>query len=254
VGFKQRIEQISKKKKTDIVVALDFPFQNPQNRGILLTKAQNVLDAVHPYMCAVKINHHLVLPLGTFDGVQNLVKQAHEFGLQAIIDCKANDIGNTNQIIAEYYFAAGFDALIANPFIGWEEGLEPIFKVAQEKDRGVILLTYMSHRGAAEGYGQPIIDPETGKQTPQYLWFAKKALSWKADGAVVGATVPEKIREVHEVLGEEVPIYSPGVGAQGGDVNAVREAGARYIIVGREITQVHNPAEAAKRMAGNANL
>jgi orotidine-5'-phosphate decarboxylase len=42
------------------------------------------------------------------------------------MDCKVNDIGSTNQVIAEYY-TAGFDALIANPFVGWEEGLELIF-------------------------------------------------------------------------------------------------------------------------------
>ena len=250
--FKQRIEETTRSKKTDIVHALDFPYQDPQNRSVLLTKAQAVLDAVHPYVCAVKINHHLVLPLGTFDGVQALVNQAHQRGLQAIIDCKANDIGNTNQVIAEYYFAAGFDALIANPFVGWEEGLKPIFEIARKQDRGVILLTYMSHKGAAEGYGQIVIDPETNKKTPQYLQFAKKALSWGADGAVVGATVPEKIREIKKILGDAVPIYSPGVGAQGGAASAARRAGARYLIVGREITQAENPAVAAKVLAKTA--
>jgi orotidine-5'-phosphate decarboxylase len=247
--FKQRIEETARKKKTDIVLALDFPFQNPQTRNTLLTKAQAMLNAVHPYVCAVKINHHLVLPLGTFDGVQTLITQAHERGLQAIIDCKANDIGNTNQVIAEYYFAAGFDALIANPFVGWDEGLKPIFEIAHRQDRGVILLTYMSHKSAAEGYGQTIVDPDTSRRTKQYLLFAKKALSWNADGAVVGATFPEKIREIHAVLGKAVPIYSPGVGAQGGTPDAAHNAGARYLIVGREIAQSQNPADAARKIA-----
>jgi orotidine-5'-phosphate decarboxylase len=141
------------------------------------------------------------------------------------MDCKANDIGNTNQIIAEYYFAAGFDALIANPFVGWEEGLQPIFAVAKKQQRGIILLAYMSHKGAAEGYGQTLIDPETGNPTAQYISFAKKALKWNADGAVVGATLPNKIREIREVLGEAVSIYSPGVGAQGGAAETARKAG-----------------------------
>ena len=44
-------------------------------------KASQVLDAVHPYVCAVKFNHHLVLPLGVFDGVERLVEKAHEDGL-----------------------------------------------------------------------------------------------------------------------------------------------------------------------------
>jgi len=247
--FKKRIEEAARSQKTDIVLALDFPYQNPQNRNVLLTKAQVVLEAVHSYVCALKINHHLVLPLGTFDGVQTLVDRAHDQGLQAIIDCKANDIGNTNQTIAEYYFAAGFDALIANPFVGWEEGLRPIFAVAGQQNRGVILLTYMSHRGAAEGYGQTVVDPQTGKPVAQYLAFAQKVLEWKADGAVVGATTPEKIREIHAILGDRVPIYSPGVGAQGGKLETARKAGARYLIVGREITMANDPTVAAKRMA-----
>jgi orotidine-5'-phosphate decarboxylase len=247
--FKKRIEEASLKNKTDIVLALDFPYQNPEDRKTLLAKAETILDAVKLHVCAVKINHHLVLPLGVFDGIQTLVNRAHQHGLQAIIDCKVNDIGNTNQVIAEYYFEAGFDALIANPFVGWTEGLQPIFKVAHEKDRGVILLTYMSHKAAAEGYGQTVTNPEIGKPTPQYVAFAQKALTWKADGAVVGATVPDKIKEIHGLLGEEVPIYSPGVGSQGGSAKAARDAGARYLIVGREITQANDPAKTSRKLA-----
>ena len=249
VTFKAKMEETSTKKQSSIILALDFPYQNPAEPQKLLVKAQNLLSMVSPYICAVKINHHLVLPLGTFHGVQTLVNQAHEAGLQAIMDCKVNDIGATNQVIAEYYYAAGFDALIANPFIGWEEGLKPIFDVAQRLQRGVILLTYMSHKGAAEGYGQTIIDPETHAETKQYLAFARKALKYDADGAVVGATVPEKIREIHQVLGETVPIYSPGVGAQGGAAATAMKAGARYLIVGREITQSQNPAVEAEKLS-----
>lgn len=241
------MEKKAKEKESNIVLAFDFPFENPKNRKALSLKAEHVLDAVHPYICAVKFNHHLVLPLGTFDGVEKLVRKAHDAGLMTIMDCKANDIGATNQVIAEYYYAAGFDVLIANPFIGWEEGLNPIFDVAGRLGRGVILLVYMSHKAAAEGYGQTIIETESGAKTFQYLSFARKALKYGADGAVVGATYPEKIREVHEILGERVPIYSPGIGAQGATVRPAIEAGARYLIVGREITLAENPAEKAKK-------
>jgi orotidine-5'-phosphate decarboxylase len=249
LSFRTKIEEIAKSKESSIVLALDFPFQSPENRRSLLAKAQDVLEAVHPYVCAVKINHHLVLPLGTFDGVQNLIKMIHEKGLLAIMDCKVNDIGTTNQVIAEYYYDAGFDALIANPFIGWEEGLKPIFDTARKLQRGVILLAYMSHKGAKEGYGQTIFDMETGAKTLQYISFTKKALKWDADGVVVGATYPEKIREIHEILRENVPIYSPGIGAQGGAAETALKAGARYLIVGREITLVQNPAAIAKKLA-----
>ena len=213
----------------------------------VLVKAQKILKAVHPYICAVKINHHLVLPLGTFDGVQQLVEQIRGQGLLAIMDAKVNDIGATNQVIAEYYYAAGFDALIANPFIGWEEGLKPLFEVSQRLGRGMILLCYMSHKGASEGYGQTIIDSETGEKTLQYVSFAKKALKYGADGVVVGATYPQKITEIKQIVGEKVPIYSPGVGAQGGAAETALKAGASYLIVGREITLADDPAQAAKQ-------
>jgi orotidine-5'-phosphate decarboxylase len=248
VSFRLKIEQTAKNENSNIVLALDFPFEKPENRKNLFSKAEQVLEATHPYICAVKFNHHLILPLGTFDGVQKLVKKVHDLGLVAIMDCKVNDIGATNQVIAEYYYKAGFDALIANPFIGWEEGLQPIFDVAHKLHRGVILLVYMSHKAATEGYGQTIIDAETGGKILQYVAFARKTLKCGADGAVVGATYPEKIKEVHAILDDKVPIFSPGIGAQGGEIIATLKAGARYLIVGRSITGAANPADAAKQI------
>jgi orotidine-5'-phosphate decarboxylase len=246
MSFNAKMQEAAKSKNSRIVLALDFPFEAAENRNIVLIKAQKILKAVHPYVCAVKINHHLTLPLGTFDGVQALVEQIRGQGMLAIMDAKVNDIGATNQVIAEYYYSAGFDALIANPFVGWEEGLKPLFGVSKRLNRGVILLTYMSHKGASEGYGQTIIDPETGEKTLQYISFAKKALMWGADGVVVGATVPEKIAEVKRILGEKVAIYSPGVGAQGGGAETAIKAGANYLIVGREITNSDDPAQTAR--------
>jgi orotidine-5'-phosphate decarboxylase len=247
VSFKLKMHESAKSKNSKIILALDFPYEAPENSEKILSNARCVLKVVHPYICAIKINHHLTLPLGTFDGVQQLVEQIHRQGLLAIMDAKVNDIGNTNQVIAEYYYAAGFDALIANPFVGWDEGLKPMFDVSKRLGRGVILLCYMSHKGAIEGYGQTIIDKETGKSIPQYVAFANKASNWGADGVVVGATVPDKIREVKNILGENVAIYSPGVGTQGGAAETAVEAGSNYLIVGREIISASDPALVAKR-------
>lgn len=246
--FKEKIKQASKTSNSRIILALDFPFQESNSRQELTVKAETLLEQVYPYVCAVKFNNHLVLPLGLFDGVKQLVEKVHSKGLPAIMDAKVNDIGATNQVITEYFYAAGFDAIIANPFIGWEDGLKPIFEVAHRLNRGVILLTYMSHKGASEGYGQTVIDPDTGSAIPQYMVFAKKDVTYEADGAVVGATVPEKIKEIHQVLGEKVPIYSPGVGTQGGNAEVAVKAGTSYLIVAREIVSADNPAEAARRL------
>jgi len=239
------MESSEKKVKSNIILALDLPPGKPSR---LLSRSIKILNSVHPYLCALKLNRQAVLPLGLFDGVQKIVDRAHDLGLPTIMDAKINDIGNTNRAIAEYYYKAGFDAVIASPFVGWEEGLQPVFEVAEQMKRGVIILVYMSHKAASEGYGQTVQDPKTGKLHPQYMVFAAKALEWKADGAIVGATYPEKIREVHAVLKDKVHIYSPGVGAQGGDIEAAVKAGARYFIVGRTIVLAEDPAETAERM------
>ncbi len=234
----------AKENRSNLILALDLPLSLEPRQ--LLSRSINLLEEVHSYICAVKINRHLVLPLGLFNGIQRIVSLAHDLGLPIIMDCKINDIGDTNRVIAEFYYNAGFDAVIANPFVGWDEGLQPVFEVAKRKRRGVILLVYMSHKGALEGYGQKIMDSKTGKLISQYLVFAEKALFWNADGAVVGATFPEKIEAVYSVLKERVPIYSPGVGVQGGNIEAAVAAGARYLIVGRSITLAEEPAKTAK--------
>lgn len=233
----------SRRNKGPIVLALDYTFSDNQK---LLSKSIETLKTVVPYICCVKINRQLVLPLSLYDGVKKIVDTAHHLGLPAIMDCKINDVGSTNREIAYHYFKAGFDAVIASPFIGWEGGLRPVFELAQEMKRGVILLVYMSHEGAVEGYGQRVIDSKTGKERMQYLVFAEKALAWGADGVVVGATYPEKIKEVKDILGESVPIYSPGVGAQGGDAKVALHYGSTFLIVGRSIIESKDPASAAQ--------
>jgi len=249
LSFRLKMSRSAKKTDSNIVLALDLPSDQPQS---LLSRSIQILKETHSHVCAVKINRQLVLPLGLFNGIQKILSITQDLELPVIMDCKINDVGHTNRIIAEYYYKAGFDAVIANPFVGWEQGLQPVFEVAEQMRRGVILLVYMSHKAAGEGYGQMIQSPKTGQLSSQYLAFAEKALSWKADGAVVGATYPEKIREVYKILRENVPIYSPGVGVQGGRVEAAIKAGARYLIVGRTITLSENPAETAKRISDAA--
>lgn len=246
--FKSKMKDIAQKIDSKIVLALDFPFNGLDDQTRLFEKAKKIIEDVYPYICAVKINHHLVLPLGTFHGVKKLIEIIHEKNLLVIMDCKANDIGATNKVIAEYYFSAGFDAIIANPFVGWDEGLKPIFEVAEKMHRGVILLVYMSHKGAKEGYGQLVYNEGKDEKVAQYISFARKALKWGADGVVVGATVPEKIKEIHEILGDKIPIFSPGVGVQGGKAISALNAGSSYLIVGRSITLAENPKNTAKAL------
>ena len=209
--------------------------------------AIRIINETAEYAVAYKINRHLVLPVGLFDGMPKIIDTIHDNGLTAIMDCKINDIGNTNTQIARYYLDAGFDAIIANPFVGWEGGLDSVFETARNKQKGVITLCYMSHPAASEGYGLQIALDEKGKNLePMYETFAKRARKWDADGVIVGATYPDIIREVKKILGDEVPIISPGVGAQGASARDAIDAGSSYIIAARSIVNADDPASAAK--------
>lgn len=236
--FQTYIRQSVERHNSRIVLALDPVEADPD---ILFQNSLHAIQSLAPYLCAIKMNRHLILPLGLGPKISLLIQTAHQANLPVIMDCKVNDIGNTNQVITRQYSQAGFDALTANPFVGWVDGLQPVFSLMRELGRGVILLVYMSHQSTTEGYGQQVFDESTNSVRFQYEIFAEKARKWKADGAVVGATFPEKIAEVSHILGEDVPIFAPGIGTQGGRIAAAAHAGANYFIIGRSILFSQDP-------------
>lgn len=228
-----------KKGASRIIWAYDPKFEEQDP----FTKFKKTFDDVKEYIAAIKFNRQLILPYGLKNNkIQEIIKLIKDEGIPLIMDAKINDIGYTNEVIARNYYSAGFDALICNPFIG-EEGLEPIIKVAKEFSTDVILLVYMSHRTANFGYGRKIFfseleQKEIGKETGFYYeLFSHLVNKLDVCGTIVGATYPEKVKEIRTLLKSDKLIFSPGVGAQGGDANAVRQAGIDYAIVGRAITE-----------------
>ena len=63
------------------------------------------------------MNFHIILPLSASE-ILRINKLAHSFGLQSIADIKLNDIETTNAVAVDHLIKMGFDAVIANPFIG----------------------------------------------------------------------------------------------------------------------------------------
>ena len=238
--FRQRILDSSERSRSRVVLALDF--SDPYQRR--LAHAEEVLGATRDRIAAVKVNHHLLLPYG-LQGLQGIVRLCKERSLPLIADLKMNDIEPTNLNVVDSLLSYGFDAVIANPFVGREEGLGKVVERIHSEGGGIIFLVYMSHQGSDEGYSLVLKGGE-----PMYRLFAKRARDWGADGVVVSAKAPEKIAETRELVGKQCLIFSPGVGAQGGDLNAGAASGADFLIVGRSITEAIDPGKALSDLVG----
>lgn len=208
----------------------------------LVQDAKQLIRDTSDYICAVKFNFHLIAPLSLQDlrSINDLISDYH---LPSIADIKLNDIDNTNRVATEYFWKAGFSAVIVNPFVGYEGALDVVLTRAKELGKGIIVLVYMSHRGAQEGYGLVLKDGRT-----LFDLFLDRATQWRADGIIVGSTRPEKIHAARARVGEEIKIFSPGSGAQGGDPLKSLEAGSDYLIIGRSIVESENPKEEANRL------
>ena len=133
-----------------------------------------------------------------------------------ILDAKRGDIGSTAmQYAVEAFERHAADAVTLNPYLG-RDSLQPFLDRA---DRGAVILCRTSNPGAAD-----LQDLAMADGRPLYQHVAETvARDWNGNGnclLVVGATWPEQLREVRAIVGD-VPFLVPGVGAQGGDVEAV---------------------------------
>jgi len=241
VSFRDRIQAAAIRNRTRTILALDLEDHDPSR---LMRKSREVLEAAKDCICAVKINRQLVLGLGLKTVADSILKPATDLSLPAIMDAKLNDVGHTNEFMARTYFDAGFDAVIASPTAGWENGLDSVFEIARSGNKGVLLLTYMSNPGAEAFYSLRARNGDGGEK-PVFEIMTRLAMEWEAQGVVVGATQPKIISRVRQLVGPTMPIYSPGVGAQGGKPGEAVDAGATYLIVGRAIYASPDPKTAA---------
>ncbi|MDE1763000.1 MAG: orotidine 5'-phosphate decarboxylase [Thaumarchaeota archaeon] len=241
-GFRKRIERISSVKGR-IILANDLDDTNVDK---LEKKTIFNIKRLGKYLCAVKLNFHVMLPLGE-KSLSKINQLAHREGLQTIADMKLNDIGNTNMIAIKRLWKCGFDAVIANPIMG-PENLRELVSTAHSDEHGVIALVHMSHPGAKLGYGLAVRDPATKKIQKLHNLFLKWSYSSNVDGIVVGATVPDIISYTKKAVRGRCDIYSPGVGTQGGDARKSLQAGSRYLIVGRTILNSKNQILEAEKL------
>ncbi|KQZ56320.1 MULTISPECIES: orotidine-5'-phosphate decarboxylase [unclassified Lysobacter] len=194
-----------------------FPAAFAADPDAVFSFCRDIADATAQYACAFKPQIAHFAALGAEDALARLIAHIHAVhpGVPVILDSKRGDIGSTAQHYAsEAFDRYGADAVTANPYLG-RDSVQPFLDRAE---RGVIVLCRTSNPGAGD-LQDLVVDGR-----PLYQHVAHKvAHEWNAHGncaLVVGATWPEQLREVRAIVGE-VPFLVPGVGAQGGDVEAV---------------------------------
>ena len=239
--FKTRLSQISK-SNGKVILANDY---NSSEKNLQRKTIQNI-KKLNPYLCAIKLNFHLLLPLSSKEIIK-INKTAHDYGLQTIADIKLNDIGNTNRVTTEHLWNLGFDAVIANPIMGLDS-LKNLVKSSHKEKNGVITLCHMSAPEARLSYDMEI---KLGKKQQLYQLFLNWALTAKVDGIVVGATFPKIIQYCSKQAGKNLSIFSPGVGTQGGNASEVISSGTDYLIVGRTILNAKTVLTKAQKLLSN---
>lgn len=165
-----------------------------------------------------------------------------------ICDCKRADTGNTNQGYVDSLFDwFGFDAITLHPYLG-QEALQPFLDRA---DKGSIILCRTSNPGAGEFQDLEI------KGKPLWQIVAEKVFyDWNKNNnclLVVGATYPKEMQKIRDIVGE-MTFLVPGIGAQGGEIKEVMEAGPNKEGLGliinssRGIIFAEDPKEEAKKL------
>jgi len=206
---------------TELVLALDVTGKDD---------AVRIAGSCAPHLDAIKLGYPLVLASGL-----SVARELAPLGLPLIADFKVADIPNTNRLIAEQVFAAGFSGIICHGFPGSDAAAACIGS-AHDHGGACYLVAEMSHPGAEEFFSGGV--PER---------IAALAVRLGADGIIAPATRPERVRVLRGIVGD-LAIYSPGVGAQGGDASLLAGL-VDGIIVGRQIYEAPDPAAAAAKFA-----
>ncbi len=228
--------------------ALEFP-QLAFNRRII--------DQTASYASAFKFNMAFYEAAGAA-GWQQLQDsldylRRHHPGALTISDAKRGDIGNSSAAYARAIFdELGFDAVTLNPYLG-SDALQPFLDY---KDKACIIICRTSNAGSRELQNLPV----SGR--PLWQAVAETVVdSWNANDncmLVAGATFPEELAAIRAIAGD-MTLLAPGIGAQGGDIGAVLDAGLNsygkglIINASRSVIFAEDPAAAAKSTRDEIN-
>jgi orotidine-5'-phosphate decarboxylase len=219
------------------------------------------IEAVGEQCVAVKPQVACFERLGApgWTALAEVVQRAHDHGLLVIADAKRGDIDVTAAAYGQAFFGTtatpygevpglGADALTVNPLLGGDS-LEPLVRAARSSGGGLFILVRTSNRGAADVQELSLA---TGGSVTERLAELVDRLGVRSEdgladvGAVVGATAPERVERLRELM-PSAPFLLPGIGAQGGRVEDLAPAfapgpGGGLISVSRGIVAAHEAA------------
>ncbi len=171
---------------------------------------QKIIDATKDFACAYKPNLAFYLSDGLrgYEALKRTVDYIPE-EIPVILDCKVGDIGNTMTAYLEAFFTdLRVDAITLNPLMG-KDVLTPLFA---EEQRFAFALALTSNPSASDFLQQDLLCEKISG------WI--EANPKEQLGAVIGATQTEDLSTMRALLPDRIFLI-PGVGAQGGDLEAV---------------------------------
>lgn len=133
------------------------------------------------------------------------------------IDAKVGDIDSTNEgYVVKFFDLLGFDAITLHPTLG-SDAMRPFL---QRAEKGIFVLARTTNQGAGQFQDRWVsLDRSTLPSVQLYEAFAQTVLQeWNYNGncgIVAGATFPDEARRIRRIVGPNMPLLIPGVGAQG---------------------------------------
>ena len=228
MNFAEKLQQASQRNNSLLCIGLDpDPSRIPPHLGsgahavVAFNKA--IIRATQDIACAYKPNLGFYTVYG-HDGIRALqeTRRAIPDDIPAILDAKVGDIDVTSTAYAQGYFGEmGFDAVTAQPYLG-RDGLEPLFNW---RDRCVFILAKTSNPGS--GDLQDLKLSGTDPERTVYEHVASQVEEWQGTfgtcGLVAGATYPHEVEKIRQ-LAPNAPMLIPGIGTQGGNLEATVKA------------------------------
>jgi orotidine-5'-phosphate decarboxylase len=280
IAFADRLAALVTERRSQICLGLDpDPSTLPADLGgdahepagaaaaAVLASCRSLIEAAGPACVAVKLQLACFERLGApgWSALEQTAGAARDAGLLVIADGKRGDVPVTAAAYGQALIGGietpwgpvvglAADAITANPLLG-ADALDPLIDAAAEAGAGVFALVRTTNPGAAELQDQPAERP-LHERLAAMVDSAADRLAGSAAlsgmGAVVGATAPELISRLRELMPRAI-FLMPGVGAQGGVPADLAPAfapapAAALVPVSRAIASDPDPGAAAQRL------